>query len=134
MAENTVVKEQLSAEMIEAGEQLIAKLDTMGLPIEAALWLFDSEINEWRLLIASPERARSGSTDIYKKIRAARQALGENAASVPMLLITLVDPNQELIRSFRKGMPTGQGVTRVRFTKNVIGGHYVDDALIYRLA
>jgi hypothetical protein len=133
VAENTVVKEQLSAEMIESGAQLIAKLDTMGLPIEAALWLFDTEINEWRLMIASPERAKSGSLDIYKKIQEARQALGDKAAALPMLLITLVDPNQELIRSFRKGMPTGGGVSRIRFSKNVIGGHVVDDALIYRL-
>jgi hypothetical protein len=134
VAENTVVKEQLSAEMIEAGAQLIAKLDTMGLPLEAALWLFDSEINEWRLVIASPERARSGPIGIYEKIQEARRALGEKAAAVPMLLITQMDPNQELIRSFRKGMPTGVGIARIRFTKNVIGGRYVDDALIYRLA
>jgi hypothetical protein len=134
VAENTVVKEQLSAEMIEAGAQLIAQLDTMGLPMEAALWLFDTEINEWRLLIASSERAKSGSLDIYKKIQEARRGLGDKAAALPMLLITLVDPNQELIRSFRKGMPTGAGVSRIRFSKNVIGGHVVDDALIYRLA
>jgi hypothetical protein len=134
MAENTVVKEQLSAEMIEAGAQLIAKLDAMGFPIVAALWLFDPEINEWRLLIASPERAMSGSPDIYTKIRAARNTLGEKAAAVPMLLISLVDPNQELIRSFRKGRPTGSGVSRVRFSKNVVDGHYVEDALLYRIA
>jgi hypothetical protein len=134
VAENTVVKEQLSAEMIEAGAQLIAKLDAMSLPIVAALWLFDTEINEWRLLIASPERASSGPLGIYEKIQEARRALGEQAARVPMWLITLVDPNQELIRSFRKGMPTGEGISRIRFSKNVIGGHVVDDALIYRLA
>jgi hypothetical protein len=133
VAENTVVKEYLSPEMIEAGAQLIAKLDTMELPISAALWLFDDEINEWRLLIASPE-VSSGVGDIYEKIRAARAALGDKADAVPILTIDLVDPNQELVRAFRKEMPTGEGISRLRFTKRVVNRRYVDDALIYRIA
>jgi hypothetical protein len=134
VAENTVVKEYLSPEMIEAGAQLITKLDAMGLPMSAALWLFDDEINEWRLLIASPEREKSGSRSIYEKIQEARRALGDKAAAAPMSLITLVDPNQELIRAFREGMPTGEGISRLRFTKRVVNRRYVDDALIYRIA
>src|ERR1700691_721485 len=112
MAEDTVVKEYLSAEMIEAGAELAAKLDAMGLPIVAALWLFEPEINEWRLLIASPEVPASGSPDVYHKIQEARRALGDKAAAVPMSLISEVDPNREPVRSFRMEMPTGEGLSR----------------------
>lgn len=134
MGENTVVKEQLSTEMIDAGAQLISKLDAMALPIAAALWLFDPEINEWRLLIASPDYPVRGPQDIYGSIQEARFAMGDQAAAVPMSLIYLVDPNQELVRLVRKGLPTGEGVSRVRFSKNVISGHFIEDALIYRAA
>ena len=134
MAENTVVKEQLSAEMIEAGAELTAELDVMDPSITASLWLFEPEINEWRLLIASPEVSKSGRRDIYHKIGLARRALGEKAAAVPMSLISVVDSNQELVQLFRIAVRTGAGVSRVRFSKNVINGHFIDDALIYRVA
>ena len=38
MAENTVVKGQLTQGMIDAGAELTAQLDKMGLPIAAAMW------------------------------------------------------------------------------------------------
>lgn len=41
MAENYVVKEQLTADMIEAGAELTKALDDAGLPVAAAFWLFD---------------------------------------------------------------------------------------------
>jgi hypothetical protein len=134
MAENTVVKEYLSAEMVEAGAELIAKLDAMGLPIVAALWLFEPEINQWRLLIASPEVPASGSLDVYHKIGEARRALGEKAAALPRFSISAVDPNREPVRSFRMEMPTGEGLSRIRFSKNMVNRRFIEDALIYRIA
>jgi hypothetical protein len=134
MAENTVVKEYLSAEMIEAGAEVVAKLDAMGVPIVAALWLYSEEINEWRLLIASPEVPTSGLRDIYHKIGLARRSLGEKAVPLPMSAISVVDPNDEPVRSFRIAMPTGEGLSRIRFSKNVVNRRYIEDALIYRIA
>ena len=37
------------------------KLDESGLPIQVAMWFFMPEINEWRLLFASPEVLEKGS-------------------------------------------------------------------------
>ena len=34
--------------MIDAGAQLILTLDERGVPVTTALWLLDTEINEWR--------------------------------------------------------------------------------------
>jgi hypothetical protein len=134
MAENTVVKEQLSEEMIEAGARLTTKLDEMGLPMTAAMWFFEPEINEWRLLIASPKLSSTGPRDVYEAIQKARHALGQEAAAVPMSVIGLIDANHELVQLLRTAMHTGGGVARVRFSRNVINGHFIEDALIYRIA
>ena len=61
MVENTVIKEQLTPEMIDAGARLTQQLDESGLPIQVAMWFFMPEINEWRLLFASPEVLERGS-------------------------------------------------------------------------
>jgi hypothetical protein len=67
VAEGTVVKEQLTGAMIDAGAELTKKLDESGLPVTAALWLFVSDLNEWRLLFASPEVGTKGPRDVYER-------------------------------------------------------------------
>ena len=134
MAENTVVKEYLTEEMIEAGEALTAKLDEMGLPVAAALWFFRVEDNEWRLLFASAEVSSVGPRSVYKKIQEARQALGPKVEASPFSAIGLLDANDPLVQLLRIALRTEGGVSRIRFSKNVINGHFIEDALIYRIA
>ena len=129
-----MVKEQLTGAMIDAGAELTMKLDEMGLPVTAAFWLFAPEVNEWRLLFASPEVSTKGPRDIYEKIRQAIEQLGAGAAAVPLSVIGLLDAEADLVRLLRLAVNTGPGINRVRFSKNVINGHFIDDALIYRAA
>jgi antitoxin component of RelBE/YafQ-DinJ toxin-antitoxin module len=134
MAENTVVKEQLTDEMIEAGAQLTQKLDELGLPISVAMWFFLSDVNEWRLLFASPQLSAEGPRAVYEKIEEARKALGTQADRLPLSAIGLMDANHQLVQLLRNALQTPPGVSRVRFSKNVIDGHFIEDALIYRSA
>ncbi len=135
MAEGTVVKEQLTGSMIDAGAELTQKLDESGLPVTAALWLFVPELNEWRLLFASPEVSTKGSRDVYEKIQSAIGQLGASAATVPLSVVGLLDVEADLVRLLKVAIrTTGPGLSRIRFSKNVINGHFIDDALIYRAA
>lgn len=129
-----MVKEQLTGAMVDAGAELTGKLDEIGLSITAALWLFVPEVNEWRLLFASPEVASRGPREVYDKIREAIGQLGDKASAAPLSVIALVDSDADLVRLLRVAIRTGPGVDRIRFSKNVIDGHFIDDALIYRVA
>jgi hypothetical protein len=134
VAERTVVKEQLTADMIDAGAELTARLDESGLPITTALWLFDPDLNEWRLLFASPDVATKGPLDVYTRIQKVVGQLGDKASAAPFSSIALMDADADLVRWLKKAIGTGPGVNRIRFSKNVIDGHFIDDALIYRAA
>jgi hypothetical protein len=134
VAESTVVKEHLTGVMIDAGAELTLTLDRVGLPITTALWLFVPDLNEWRLLFASPEVATKGPRDVYEKIQGALGLLGDKAAAVPLSMIGLLDANADLVRLLKGAIRTGPGINRIRFSKNVINGHFIDDALIYRAA
>jgi hypothetical protein len=128
------MKEQLTGPMIDAGAELTAKLDESGLPITTALWFLVPELNEWRLLFASPEVATKGPRDVYEKIQTAVGQLGDKASAVPLSSIGLMDANADLVRLLKVAIRTGPGVNRIRFSKNTINGHFIDDALIYRAA
>lgn len=133
MAENTVVKDQLTEPMIQAGAELTQKLDEMGVPTSAALWLFDAEVNEWRLMFASSEISTKGPRHVYGRIRSALQQLGNRAAAAPLSAIGLLDEHAELVKLLKSAITTGSGIARIRFSKNVINGHFIEDALIYRV-
>jgi hypothetical protein len=134
MAENTVVKDQLTSAMVEAGAELTRKLDESGLPTTAALWLFVPDMNEWRLLFASPEVSTQGPRKVYERVRLASEELGAKASAAPLSVIGLLDENAELVKLLRIAIRTGPGISRIRFSKNVINGHFIEDALIYRVA
>ena len=96
MAEDTLVKEQLTDAMVEAGAELTLRLDETGLAPTAALWLFVPDMNEWRLLFASPDVSKHGPRKVYEQVRLASGQLGERASSVPLSVIGLLDENAEL--------------------------------------
>jgi len=134
VAENAVVKEQLTDAMVAAGAELTRKLDESGVPIAAALWLFMPDVNEWRLFFASPDVSDAGPRKVYERIQMALQVIGDKASVITLSMIGLLDPNAELVQLLRTFAHTGSRVARIRFSKNVINGHFIDDALIYRIA
>ncbi len=134
MDENTVIKEYLSPDMIESGAKLIARLDEMSLPIVAAFWFFDSEVNDWYLGLSTPDEDAPGSR-VYQKIREAREALGEDVAAIPMFGVRLFDVNDKTVRTLRKRLHTDPKVlSRIRLKRTAFDGHFIDDVLVYRAA
>lgn len=132
MAENSVVKDQLTDAMVDAGEALTRKLDELGLPTNAAFWFFMPESNEWRLLFASAEVSAKGSRAVYKRIHQAIEQLGPEASATPLSVVGVLDADDDLVRLL-VGVVSTPGISRIRFAKNGINGHFIDDTLIYRM-
>jgi hypothetical protein len=128
-----MVKELLTSEMIDVGENLLKSLDAMGLPITAAMWLFDAETNDWRLKFASPATSIIGRREVYGKVAEARNALGLSSDDFPLDTVGLFDSGDKLIGSLQKALKTGPGISRIRYSRNVVNGQFIHDALIYRL-
>lgn len=60
-----MAQNDLSRQMIAAGEQLADELDTLGLAPELVAWLYDPELEEWRLLIATLAVDTIGRSKLY---------------------------------------------------------------------
>ncbi len=134
MAENIVVKEYLTDAMIDAGERLTRKLLETDLPITAAFWHFDPDVNEWRLLFASPEVSQKGPLSVYRRIHVVCDELAAETEAAPFSMVSILDADAELVRLLRKAVSTNGKVSRIRFSKNVVSGRYIEDALIYLVA
>jgi hypothetical protein len=99
MVEEVVVRDILSKEMIQASAEVVQQLDEFGFPIEAALWLYLADTQQWRLMLASPEVKIHGPKKGYKQIQS---ALTQLAPRLSLQNVTLVDSTDPLILLLKK--------------------------------
>ena len=133
MAEELLVGEQLTPEMIKSGEMLIAALDKLNVLVKGAFWLLLPDQRTWRLVIASPEVRLAGPKAVYRKIRSALERLPPGVASVGTKDISVVDEKAHALSLLRSAVSTGPGISGIRFSRNVINGQLVEDAYLYRV-
>lgn len=131
MAEETLVKEQLTDEMIQAGAALTRQLDHAGWPVSASLWFFEPDDNEWKLMLASPTVTGSGPKAAYDAVSEALSALNEHLSRLQH--IRVVAPNHPIIRLLATAISTGPTIGGIRFSKNTINARFIDDAYLYRV-
>lgn len=131
MAEEILVKEALTDQMIEAGASVVQNLNGQFL-VDAAVWLYLSDTNRWRLLLATPEVHTEGPLKAYKRLL---RAFG-NAAMHGLTIedVSVIDSRDPLIRLLRGAMKTDRSGRGIRFSRSTIKGQFIDDAYIYRTA
>lgn len=133
MAEDTLVKEGLTREMIEDGAEIVRRLGSR-LPVSASLWLYDPELNRWRLVIASPEVGSKGPRDVYRRVQSVlREFPGPSAPSRGVSLgdVSVVLDDDPLVSLLRTAVKLGDGGSGVRFSRNTVDGRFIEDAYVY---
>ncbi|MBC8278264.1 MAG: hypothetical protein H8E46_08540 [FCB group bacterium] len=115
---------------IEAGKDLVRKLDDMDLKVTSAFWIYDSDSEIYRLVIAFPFYDEHGPKAAYLKIRSVLDTFGESFR-ISLSNIHAVSPSDSFVIKMSKAIRV-EGLSDIRFSRNVIDGEYVEDALIYR--
>ena len=133
MATEVVVRQNLSEEMISAGAELTRRLDEAQFIVSASLWLYVPETNAWRLVIGSPEVRTRGPRWAYKKVQSMLSKLPEEQTKISLKDVTVLDSKDPLITLLKVAIKTGNGISGIRLTRNVINGTAIEDAYIYRV-
>ena len=115
---------------IEAGKDLVMKMDEMDLKVTSAFWVYDSDSDIYRLVIAFPFYDENGPKEAYLKIRSVLDTF-EEPFSISLSNIHALSPSDKFIKNMSKAIRV-DGISDVRFSRNVIDGEYIEDALIYR--
>ena len=126
-----MVRTTLVKEWIEAGKSLTQALDQANFQVDASLWFYDLNTDQWRLMIASPLVDKEGPLEAYRAIQKALDGLEQE--DLRLSDISVVSPNHHLIELLRAAVRTGPGISGVRFTRNRINDQFIEDAYIYRL-
>lgn len=118
------------------GEILIKELDKAHINVHSALWLYNSESDSWRLIIASKIADFSSPKKAYSHISKVLKDMKNSGVSVGFSLenITVISPNHPLIMILSQAIHTGPNdINGIRFSRNRIGNSYIEDAFIYRV-
>jgi hypothetical protein len=126
MDKATLVKDDISE-----GKKLIQHLGNTEFKVNSALWFYATDLNEWRLILASEYLKTHGLKEAYSFIQNELEKL--DLTNISLNNIAIIGVNDQLIDLLRRGIGTGDK-GEMRFTRNVINGVMIEDALIYKLA
>ncbi len=126
MAEEVVVKDQLTNEMVAAGRELTEQLAIRDSTLVSALWLYDPESNQWRFVVASPRVDTEGPLKVYEIVE---QTLHEKGIKLPLKNVSAWSPTNPIIVALKSTLRVG-GPADVRFTRNRVNDVYIDDSYI----
>lgn len=124
MAEDTLVKDVLSGDMIAAGQALTNTLEQRGFPFVAVFWLYDWENNRWNLVVASP-LFDTAWTAAHKAVHDAVKA---STPEVDRWLLRLFSDTDRNVRSLVELADEGLKLDGRRHR-----GRVVEDSYVYRV-
>jgi hypothetical protein len=125
------VTAQLTSEMVQAGEHLLRELDRHKFPAKTALWLYQEEPDEWSLVIATPHLRSVGPLKIAKSVQ---KVISRSETSIRLSSLALVDTKDRLIKGLSTSFGKRAAASGVRLSHAFIGGRFIEDAYIYRVA
>ena len=117
---------------VEMGRELVKLLDEAAFPVTAAAWIYFADIDVWRLVIRTP-RAERDLLGALREVASAMDAKGDLRARLDLSRLKLVPPKDNVLAAMGSVVRV-DGISNIRFSRNMINGVLIDDALIYRLA
>lgn len=132
MAKDVLVTESLSEQMIGAGAKLVERLDADNSEVKSSFWLLSPEERLWKFIVASPLVASEGPKNFYKRIISANQRADLEEWVISLNDIGVTGTDNHIVQLMRVAIGTGAGISGIRFSRNTINGHFIEDAYIYR--
>lgn len=129
-----MVSVPLNEGKVTAGQTLLRRLDENGIAVDAAMWFYFSEKEDWKLVLSLPDLVAQGPQAAYREVQRVLSA-AQPSIGLELFDVTLGRPNSEPIDAFRGVIRTQpDAIGQLRFTKCVFNGQLVEDALVYRFA
>ncbi|KAB8041668.1 hypothetical protein [Janthinobacterium aquaticum] len=133
MVKSVLVTGEFTEVMEKAGAALLRRLDTGRADVRSAFWFYLADVKAWKFVIASKKVDLEGPREFYKRIVEANKAAAksEHILSLNDIGVTNMTNPVVVLIGIAVRTPPGE-VGSVRFSRNTINGHFIEDAYIYR--
>src|SRR5215208_4091459 len=131
MAQEVLVKESITTEMIAGGKELTRRLDETTLDVTASLWFYFVDNQRWDLILGIHQILEEGP---LKSINIIRNTLSKHPIEgVDFSDVLPIQSDHSLIRRLKAVITTGKTIQDIRISQTVVENVFIQDAYIYRL-
>lgn len=114
---------------IKSGKQLLTELDKMKPKPKAAFWVYVDDIHDWKLgiYISSTEGPKKAYREIQKILRKKKDL------DLGLDQISIFKNDAPLLSLMSRMISTGEGISGIRMSGNVVNGQPLPDSYVYRM-
>ena len=113
------------------GAKILEILDQANLRVSVAMWLYSEEHEDWRFLLCSPRLDRARPAEAYGLIHDALEKAGFPIERTPTLMV--LSMRDRFVRELRRYHGKGKSFEGMRLGPEMLGGRFVEDAIVYRI-
>ena len=132
MAQELLVSDHLTTEMISTGTLVIKSLDSAKVGLKAAFWRYLPDERTWRLFLVSPQVRNLGPTAVYRKVNDAIARMPVDALRPKTNDISILDDKSMTYTRIRSLLSDPSSSSGVRLARSSAGGKLADDLYVYR--
>lgn len=132
MVKELLVPNVLNREMIEAGSTLSAELESKHFNATVVLWMYFDHLEEWRIVVGSPEVDKHGPLRVYEEIQTILGEMENNEYGLRLMNTTVVGEKKFPIKALRQKALESGGIEEGR-VRGPVSGDYIVDSWIYRV-
>jgi hypothetical protein len=116
---------------LQAGRQIVEKLETLGITVDVAAWLQDDETGAWQLILSSPALARPGSKRVYDAVVSILRHQDETDLDLDS--VRVLSPHNGVVSDLKNRIRTNDDLQEIRLDGLDLGGRSFRAARIYRV-
>ena len=132
MAQELLVSDHLTTEMISTGTLVIKSLDSAKVGLKAAFWRYMPDERTWRLFLVSPQVRNLGPTAVYRKVNDAIARMPVDALRPKTNDISILDDKSMTYTRIRSLLSDPSSSSGVRSARSSTEGKLADDLYVYR--
>ena len=118
--------------LVADGKTLIQLMDKAGMTPRAALWVYSSDTDSWKLWVV-PDISVGSKEEFYRRLA---RVISDNRACLPEFDIGKVEykaADHPVVRGMTSAIRV-EGLGQVRMTNNMLNGVYLPDGIVLRMA
>ena len=117
---------------VRQGSEILEALDQAKVKVNAALWMFLSEFEDWRLVVSSPQFDTADPRDAYRLLHDSVSRAEIAPKKTPAIII--LPTSDPFVRELRRIFGKTKSVEGMRLGGQMIGDRFVRDAYVYRIS
>lgn len=123
----------LTPKRMESGKKFVALLDEKGRTPKAAFWIYNSDLDDWHLLVGHVEGIGDNEAAFNEAVSVLLETYASALPELAVRDVVLALGNAPILEYLNALVNTGDEILGINFTNEEINGKIIDGVYLYRM-